>query len=322
MSSTSGLLIAVAAFFCSSAQALEYPTKTVKIIVPFGPGGASDTLPRVVGQRLQELWGQTVIVENRPGAAGNIGMEIGSRAEPDGHTLIAAPVGNIAMNPHLYPNLKFDIFKSFTPVTLIGSVENVLVVNSSVQATTVNELLALAKAKPGELNYGSGGVGTQAHIGMELLASHAGVKMLHVPYKGVGESLSALVGGQVNMILAQIPAVMPFIQAGKVRPLAVASANRNPLLPNVPTVNEAANLKGFEAISWYAFLCPEGTSEEVVSKIQKDVSKVLAMPDIAEKFRTMGVEPVGSTSRELASRMRADHDKYGEIIKKASIKVE
>ena len=204
----------------------DYPSKPVRIIVPFGPGGAADTLPRLVGQKLSDIWGQPVVVENRTGAAGNIGMELGAKAAPDGYTLTSAPVGNLAINPHLYSKLSFDVLKDFTPITLIASVQNVLVLNPAVPANDLKELIAYAKARPGKLTYGSGGVGTQAHIGGEIFESMAGVHMVHVAYKGVGDSVRDLLGGQIDMIFAQIPAVKAHIDSGKLRALGVASLKR------------------------------------------------------------------------------------------------
>jgi tripartite-type tricarboxylate transporter receptor subunit TctC len=304
------------------ASETAYPTKPVRVIVPFGAGGSVDVLPRLIGAKLSQMWGQPLVVENRPGAAGNIGMEAASRAEPDGYTLVSAPVGNLAINPHLYPNLKFDVFKNFTPITLIGTVQNVVVVGPAVTATSLPDLLAQAKANPGTLTFGSGGVGTQAHIGGELLASMTGVDMKHIAYKGVGDSVKDLLGGQISMIVAQVPAVTSFIQAGRLKPLGVASSKRIAALPNVPTVDEAAGLKGFEAVSWYALMGPAGMSRDVVNKIQTDVVKVLAMPDIREKLLSVGTEPMGSTPEQLTELMRREHTRYGEIIRKAGIRID
>ena len=208
---------------CPLPRRPTIPSKPVRIIVPFGPGGAADTLPRLLAQHLAPMWGQPVVVENRTGAAGNIGMEQGAKAPPDGYTLTSAPVGNLAINPHLYSKLSFDVLKDFTPITLVASVQNVLVVNPAVPANNLKELIAYAKARPGKLTYGSGGVGTQAHIGGEIFESMAGLHLVHVAYKGVGDSVRDLLGGQIDMIFAQIPAVKPHIDSGKLRALGVAS---------------------------------------------------------------------------------------------------
>jgi tripartite-type tricarboxylate transporter receptor subunit TctC len=300
----------------------EFPTRPVRIIVPFGPGGAADSLPRLIGQKLTEMWGQPVVIENRTGAAGNIGMEAGARAAPDGYTLTSAPVGNLAINPHLYSKLSFDVFKDFTPITLVGSVQNVLVVNPAVPATTIAELVALAKAKPGTLTFASGGNGTQAHVGGELFKAMTGTEMTHIAYKGVGDSVRDLLGGQVSMIFAQVPSVMPHIQSGRLRALGVASPRRIAVLPNVPTIAEAGGLAGFEAVSWYALVGPAGMPKEVVAKIQRDVARVLQMPDIREKLQGLGADPVGSTPEQLLAAMHADFDRYGSIIRKVGIKAD
>jgi tripartite-type tricarboxylate transporter receptor subunit TctC len=315
------LCIALVLPLGASAQS-DFPSKPVRIIVPFGPGGAADTLPRLIGQKLSEMWGQPVIVENRPGAAGNIGMEAGVRSAADGYTLISAPVGNLAINPHLYSKMSFDVFKDLTPITLVGSVQNVLVVNPSVPANSIADLVALAKARPGTLTFGSGGNGTQAHVGGELFKSMTGTDMAHVAYKGVGDSVRDLLGGQISMIFAQVPAVMPHIQSGKLRALGVASTRRIGVLPGVPTIAEAGGLAGFEAVSWYALVGPAAMPKEVVAKIQGDVAKVLQLPDIREKLQGLGADPVGSTPEQLLAAMRADFDRYGAIIRKVGIKAD
>lgn len=306
---------------CSVAQA-NYPVKPVRIIVPFGPGGASDFLPRLVGAKLTEMWGQPIIVDNRAGAAGNIGMNMGARAAHDGYTLTSAPVGNLAINPHLYTNVGYDVFKDFTLITLIASVQNVLVVNPAVPAKSIPELIALAKAQPGKLTFGSGGSGTQAHMGGEMLKSMAGIDMQHIAYKGVGDSLKDLLGGQINMIVAQLPAVKQLVDSGKLRALGVASPRRTPLLPDVPTIAEAGNFKGFEAVSWYALVGPAGVPGSVALKIRNDIAKVLQLADVRDKLLGLGADPVGSTSEELRAATRADFDRYGAIIRRLAIKAE
>lgn len=314
--------LAVSLIVAVPAGAQTYPSKPVKIIVPFGPGGAADSLPRLIGGKLTEMWGQPVVVENRTGAAGNIGMEAGAKAAPDGYTLTSAPVGNLAINPHMYAKLGYDVFRDFTPVTLIGSVQNVLVVNPAVPANTLGELIALAKAQPGKLTFGSGGAGSQAHMGGELLKAMAGIDIVHVAYKGVGDSIKDLLGGQISMVIAQIPSVKPLIESGKLRALGVASLQRTAALPNVPTIGETANLKGFEAVSWYALVGPAGMPKEVVAKVQADVAKVLQLPDMRERLLGFGADPVGSTPEQLLGVMRADYDRYGAIIRRLGIKAD
>jgi len=260
-----------------------------------------------------------VVVENKTGAAGNIGMALGAKAAPDGYTLTSAPVGNLAINPHLYPGLSFDVRKDFTPITLVGSVENVLVVNAATGIKSMAELMARAKAQPGKLTFASGGVGTQAHMGGELLNAMGGVQTLHVAYKGVGDAVRDLLGGTVDMMVAQVPSVMAHIQSGKLVALGVASNRPSDLLPGVPTIASAAGLPGFEAVSWYALVGPIGMDGEIVKKIQRDVAEVLKLPDMDAKFRTIGIVPVGSSPDELAGAIKADYDRYGTIIRKLGI---
>jgi tripartite-type tricarboxylate transporter receptor subunit TctC len=314
--------LGIAAGARSASAQTSFPVKPVRIIVPFGPGGAADALPRLLATPLTGMWGQPVIVDNRPGAAGNIGMELGARAAPDGYTLTSAPVGNLAINPHLYSKLSFDVLRDLTPITLVGSVQNVLVVHPSIPAKSVKELIALMKARPGELTFGSGGVGTQAHIAGELFKAMTGINMSHIPYKGVGASVTDLLGGHLAMIFAQVHSVMPHIQAGKLRPLGVASVKRVSQLPDIPTIAEAANLPGFEAVSWYALVGPAGLPSEVVMKIQTDAAKTLQLQDVRERLSGMGVDAVGSTPDQLRAAIRADYDRYGTIIRKLDIKAD
>ncbi|HEY0337024.1 MAG TPA: tripartite tricarboxylate transporter substrate binding protein [Burkholderiales bacterium] len=309
-----------AAPLIATAQS-SFPAKTVRIIVPFSPGGASDALPRLLGSKLADMWAQQVIIDNRPGAAANIGMELGAKAAPDGYTLTSGPVGNLAVNPHMY-KLSYDVFKDFTPITMMGTVENGLVVHPSIPAKSVKELIALLKSRPGELTYASGGVGTQAHMAGELFKAMTGTDMTHVAYKGVGASVTDLLGGHIAMIFAQIHAVSPHIQAGKLRALGVASLKRSAALPNVPTIAEAGNLPGFESVSWYALIGPTGMPPAVVTKIQSDSAKVLHSPELREKLAGQGVEPGGGTPDQLRTVMRADYDRYGTIIRKLGIKAD
>ena len=313
-------LVAAAAPLAASAQA-GFPTKPVRIIVPFGPGGASDQLPRLLGPRLAELWGQQVIIDNRPGAAGNIGMDMGAKAPPDGYTLTSGPIGNLAVNPHIF-KLPFDIFKDFTPITMMGLVENGLVVHPSIPARSVKELIALLKARPAELTFGSGGVGTQAHVAGEMFKAMTGTNMTHVPYKGVGASVSDLLGGHLAMIFVQMHAALPHVNSGKLRALGVATLKRSAAYPNLPTIAEAGNLPGFESISWYALIGPANMPAAIVNKIQSDSAKALQTPELKERLAAQGVEPGGHTPAQLLAVMRADYDRYGNIIRKVGIKAE
>jgi tripartite-type tricarboxylate transporter receptor subunit TctC len=276
----------------------------------------------MVGQKLSEMWSQPVIVENKAGAAGNIGMAAAVAAKPDGLTLVSAPVGNLAINPHLYPKLSFNVFKDLTPITLVASVQNVIVVHPSVPANNLQQFITFAKANPGKVNFASGGNGTQAHMGGELLKSMAGIDMVHIAYKGVGDAVKDLVAGQTSMMVAQIPSVLPFIQAGRLRALAVAGPKRVSALPDLPTAAEAAKLPGYEAVSWYALMGPAGMSKEVVSKIQADVAKAVNTPEVREKLQSLGAEANGSTTAELVTAMRADYERYGTIVRRINLVLE
>ena len=302
------------------AGAQAFPNKPVRIIVPFVPGGPVDLLPRQIAARLSQEWGQPIIVENRGGAAGNIGMSLGARATPDGYTLTSAPVGNLAINPHMYSKLDYDVFRDFTPITMMGTVQNVLVVHPSVPAKSVAELVAAAKSQPGKLTFGSGGLGSQNHLGGEMLKAMAGIDILHVAYKGIGDAVIAMLGGQINMAFVQVSSAKPHVDSGKLRALGVAGAQRAAALPNVPTMNEAGNFKGFEAVSWYALVGPAGMPRDAVKKVQADVAAVVRMPDVRDKLVGMGADPVGGTTEELRAHMRAEYDRYGPLIRKLDLK--
>jgi tripartite-type tricarboxylate transporter receptor subunit TctC len=311
------LLIASGTVFAQS-----WPSKPVKVIVPFAPGGASDLMPRLVGEKLTGMWGQPVVIENRPGAAGNLGMEAGAKSPPDGYTLLSAPNGNMVVNPHMYSKLAYDVFRDLAPVTRISSVQNVLVVHPDVPAKSVKELIALARAKPGQFNFASPGNGSQAHVAVELLKLRLGLDIVHVPYQGVGPAMKDLLGGRINLMVAQVPSALPHIKADKLRALGVASTAPLAALPDVPTIASAAGLPGFEAVSWYAVMAPAGTPRDVIAKIQGDIAKVLQMPDVRERLASMGAEPSGETSAELAARIRIEYDAWGDVVRKAGIKAD
>jgi tripartite-type tricarboxylate transporter receptor subunit TctC len=294
----------------------------VRVIVPFAPGGASDLMPRLVGEKLAAMWAQPVVIDNRPGAAGNIGMEAGAKSPPDGYTLLAAPNGNLVVNPHMYSKLAYDVFKDLAPVTRIAAVQNVLVVNSEVPAGSMKEFIALARAKPGALNFGSPGNGSQAHVGVELLKMQLGLDLVHLPYQGVGPAMKDLLGGRLQLMLAQVPSALPQIRAGKLRALGVASSAPLASLPDVPTIAAAAGLPGYEAVSWYALMAPAGTPREVIEKIQSDTAKALQMPEVRERLAGMGAEPSGEAPAELAARIKAEYERWGEVVRKANIKAD
>ena len=311
------LLLAVPVGYAQS-----WPQKPVRVIVPFAPGGASDLMPRLVGEKIGAIWAQPVVIDNRPGAAGNIGMEAGAKAPPDGYTLLAAPNGNLVVNPHMYSKLSYDVFKDLAPVTRIAAVQNVLVVNPEVPAASMKELIALARARPGTLNFASPGAGSQAHVGVELLKMQLGLDLVHLPYQGVGPAMKDLLGGRLQLMLAQVPSALPQIKAGKLRALGVASSAPLASLPEVPTIAAAAGLPGYEAVSWYALMAPAGTPKDVVEKIHSDVAKVLQFPEVRERLAGMGAEPSGEAPAELAARIKSEYERWGEVVRKANIKAD
>jgi tripartite-type tricarboxylate transporter receptor subunit TctC len=304
------------------SKAQSWPQKPVRVIVPFAPGGASDLMPRLVGEKLAAIWAQPVVIDNRPGAAGNIGMEAGAKSPPDGYTLLAAPNGNLVVNPHMYSKLAYDVFKDLAPVTRIAAVQNVLVVNPEVAASSMKEFIALARAKPGALNFGSPGNGSQAHVGVELLKMQLGLDLVHLPYQGVGPAMKDLLGGRLQLMLAQVPSALPQIKAGKLRALGVAASAPLASLPDVPTIAAAAGLPGYEAVSWYALMAPAGTPREVVEKIHSDTAKALQLPEVRERLAGMGAEPSGEAPAELAARIKSEYERWGEVVRKANIKAD
>ena len=314
-------LTLIAAVLPSLAAAQSWPSRPVHIINPFTAGGPIDLLARAVGQKLNEGWGQPVIVETRAGAAGNIGIEYVAKQPADGYTLLAMPTGNAVVNPHLYAKLPYDTFRDFAPVTLLATVENVLVVNPAVKAATVAELIALAKASPGKLSFGSPGVGSQAHVAGEMLKSMAGIDMLHVPYKGMAPAMTDLLGGQISFMFLSMSSALKQVQAGKLRALGVASLKRSPAAPELPTVAEQG-LAGFEAVSWYALMAPAGTPADVVEKIAADSARALRAADVRERLLGLGANPVGNTPGELAAMLRREHAYWGDVVRKAGIRAE
>lgn len=310
--------------FClaaSVALAQGYPNKPVRMVVPFPPGGTTDILARAVGQKLSEAWGSQVIIDNRPGAGGNIGTDIVAKAAPDGYTLLMATVGTHAINGSLYAKLPFDPVKDFAPVTLVASVPNVLVVHPSLPATSVKELIALAKSKPGELTFASSGNGTSIHLAGELFKTMTGTKMLHIPYKGSAPAITDLLGGQTNMMFDNLPSAMPHIKSGKLRALAVTSAHRSAALPDVPTIAESG-IPGYEASSWFGVVAPAGTPKEIVAKINADIVRGLSAPDLKDRLSGQGAEPVGNTPEQFAAYIKTETAKWAKVVKESGAKVD
>jgi len=297
-----------------------YPTRPVRLVVPFPAGGTTDIIARATAQKLSEAWGQQVIVDNRPGAAGNIGSELVAKAAPDGYTLLMGTVGTHAINPSLYAKMPYDHVKEFAPVILVAGVPNVLVVNPDLPIKSVPELIAYAKANPGKLNFASSGSGTSIHLSGELFKAMTGVQMTHVPYKGSAPALTDLIGGQVQLMFDNLPSSLAFIKAGKLRALAVTSASRAPALPDVPTV--ADTVPGFEASSWFGVLAPAGTPPEIIARINGEVTKWLATPEAKEKLTAQGANVAGGTPQDFAKHIQAETAKWAKVVKESGAKVD
>jgi tripartite-type tricarboxylate transporter receptor subunit TctC len=295
-----------------------YPTKPVRLVVPFVPGGPTDIQGRIIAEKLSQRLGQQVIVDNRGGAGGNIGMEITARAPADGYTLVIATVGTWAVNPHLY-KLPFNVLTDFSPITQVSSSPGVLIVHPSVNAKTVKELIALAQAKPGELNYGSSGVGGFGHISGELFTLMTHTKMTHVPYKSSAPSLTDLISGQIQVLFNNMISTVPHVKANRVRALATTGARRSPALPELPTVAESG-VPGYENSSWSAIAGPAKMPRPLVARLHKDLTEILKLPDVQQKHSEVGAEIVASTPEQFHAYLRTEVNKFGKLVKAAGIK--
>ena len=307
----------VAALLSSAVLAETYPSKPVRLIVTYPPAGSSDLMGRILGQKLAELWGQPVIVENKPGAAGSIGMDYAAHQPPDGYSFVIGNLGPVAVNP-LLSKVPYDVERDFVPVSLIATGPNVLVVNPKTPVRTLGELIAYARANPGKLNFGSGGPGSVAHLSGEMLKSLAHVDIVHVPYKGGILSVNDLIAGHVQMVFSDALPVMQHIRAGTLRALAITSPERSPLVPDVPTCVESG-VPGLVAVNWWGVLLPAGTPKAIADKFYSDLLKVMHDPDVKEKFAQLGVEAVSSTAEQFAAYMRSESAKYAKLIKEANI---
>src|SRR6266849_9772443 len=297
-----------------AAQSQTYPAKPIRFVVPFTPGGGNDVLARTIGQKLYEAWGRPVIVDNRPGAAGNIGAELVAKAAPDGYTFLIAANSILAINPTLYDKAPFDPVKSFVPVTLIGAVPIVLIVNPSVPASSVNELVALAKSKPDGLSYASSGSGSPQHLSAELFKSMTAAKMVHIPYKGAAPAVTDLLGGQVQVLFAPMNTVLAHIKSGKLRALGVAANKRLAYFPDLPTIAEAG-VPGYYSDLWFGLVTPAGTPGEIVDKLNREVGKILAQADVKEKLSAQGIEPSATTPDEFAALIKTDLARWDKVIR-------
>jgi len=306
----------------SPALATEtYPTRPIRLIVPFPPGGPADALARVVGEKIGTSLGTAVVVENHSGAAGNIGMGIGAKAAADGYTLVLAPAGNLTVNPFLYRSVPYDVARDFAPVTVLATVPNVLVVNPALPVKTVAELVKYAKAHPDELNFSSPGNGSGAHLAAELFKRMAGIDMVHVPFNGIAPAVTAVVGGQVQLMFAGAPAVLQHVKSGKLTALAVASLQRIAAAPDLPTLAESG-FPGFDVTSWYGIVAPAGTSAEIITRLRREMATALKDPAVTERLAGLGAEPVGNTPEEFAAMIKSETAKWGKIVKEANITAE
>jgi tripartite-type tricarboxylate transporter receptor subunit TctC len=317
---TTGLALSLLAPLLAQAQG-AYPNKPVRLIVPAAPGGGADFLARIVGTRLQEQTGQSFVIDNRAGASGTIAADLTAKSAPDGYTMLLGQSTSIAIAPHLYPKLPYDTLRDLKPVTLVAEVPNMLVVHPSVQANSVREFIALAKAKPGSLNYGSAGNGAPSHLAGAMFNGAAGVDLVHVPYKGAGPALNDLVSGQIQVMFAPMVAAMPQVKSGKLRALAVTSAKRSPAVPDVPTLAESG-LPGFAIVSWFGFFVPAATPQAVVDKLHQETVKALKHPDTVERFAKEGAEPEGNTPAEFAAYVQQESARYAKVVKDNNIKAD
>ena len=316
-----GLALACVA---ASLHAQGYPSKPLRIVVPFAPGGSTDIVARILADKLATSLGQSVVVDNRAGAAGNIGAEAVARAAPDGYTLLMATTGVMAINNALYKNMTFEAAKDFEPVSFTTSITNVLTVPLDIPAKNVAELVALAKAQPGKLSFASSGAGSSTHLSGELFKGMAGIDVLHIPYKGSGQALIDLMAGRVSMIFDNMPSVLPYIRGGKLRGLGVTGAKRSAAMPELPTISEAGgsiNLAGYESLSWSGIAVPAGTPKEIVLRLNREIGSVLAMADVRQKLIELGADPVGGSPEVFAEHVRKERDKWSRLIRERSIVV-
>jgi tripartite-type tricarboxylate transporter receptor subunit TctC len=305
------LIGAVLALSAAGTFAQGFPSKPVRVVVPFPPGGGADTLTRIMEPRLAGIWAQPIVVENRPGASGHIGADFVAKSVPDGYTLLMSSTASLTEKN----------VNQFAPVSLVSASAYVVTANPGVGATNIRELIVLAKTNPGKLSFGSSGTGAASHLAAELFKSMAGVDLLHVPYKGTGQAVTDLLAGHVNLMFAPTQTVMPYVQAGRLRALAVTGSKRSETLPNIPTVAESG-LPGYEAVGWFGLLAPAATPKATVAKLSADVKRVLAMGDVREKMLGLGADPAGNTPEEFARFIRDDQAKWSKLMKEAGIKAE
>ena len=313
--------LALFAAACGDALAQKYPARSVRLVLPFAAGSAVDVLARIYAQRMSENWGQQVLVDNRTGANGIIGMEITARSPADGYTVGMGNIATLAINPSLYPKQPYDVLRDFAAVSLAATISNCLVVHPSLPVKSVKELVALAKARPGELNYASGGVGSAQHIPMELLKAMTGVNIVHVAYKGLTPAFNDVLAGQVPMMVSGLVTALPHHKTGRLRVLATTGVKRTSAAPDIPTISETG-LPGYEADSWTGFLVPTGTPPDIIARLHAEVARVSGLPETRERLTAVGFEVVGSSPDAFATLIRTDMARLGKVIRDAAIRAE
>jgi tripartite-type tricarboxylate transporter receptor subunit TctC len=312
--------VGVGAQTATQVSVQSFPSKPLRIVVTFTTGGAPDIIARLLGERFTAAWGQPVIIDNKPGSGGNIGADFVAKAAPDGYTLVLGTVGTHSINGALYAKMPYDMVRDFTPVSLLATTPNLLVVNNDVPAKTLQELITLGK-RDGKMSFASPGSGTSVHVSGELFKRLTGIDMLHIPYKGRASAIPDLLGGRVTMMFDNMPSSLPLVREGKLRALGVTSLARSPAAPDIPTIAEQG-LPGFDAVSWFAMFAPSSTPKPVVEKIQIEIQRILKLPEIAKKLTDIGLEPVGSSADELAAYQRAEILKWAKVVKDSGAKVE
>jgi tripartite-type tricarboxylate transporter receptor subunit TctC len=313
-------LIAAAALACTDAAAQAYPNKPVRVVVPFAPGGNTDFTARVIASRLTDVFGQQVVVENRPGGGTNIGSDLVAKAPGDGYTLLMGGASN-AINMSFYPKMPYDTLRDFAPVILCVKGANVLSVHPSLPAKNLKELIALARSNPGKLNYASSGPGSSNMMAGELFKLMARVNIIHVPYKGNAPALTDTIGGHVEMIFSGVPALLPHIHSGRLRAIAIGSLKRFPAIPNVPTIDESG-LKGYEATTWFGLMAPVKTPQEIVTRLNAEVARIQASAEVRDRFINEGIEPIGGSPEQFGAFIRDEIDKYAKVVKAANLRAE
>jgi len=323
MNRASRILLSVLAALLLPAVALAqaYPVKPVRLIVPFAPGGTTDVLARLIGQKLTDALGQQVIIENKPGASGNIGTELAVKSPADGYTLVMSFDGTMAINPNTYAKMPFDAQKDLVAVANVAQVPLLIVVNPAVAAKTVAEFVALAKASPGRINYSSAGHGSTGHLTGELFRKSAGIDIVHIAYKGGGQAVQDLLGGQIQMLVTALPTVEGHLKGGKLRALAFTSAKRVPGAPDVPTLAESG-YPGLEVLSWYGILAPAGTPPDIVRRLNTEINRILQATDVRERLATLGTEPTGGTPEQFSQTIKADTARWAKVVGEAGIRID